>query len=53
VDKSLGLFGNPIEEVILAQCQLVLAHMDHGFLTAFPAFHRLLLKVGERLIRAS
>ncbi|HUS84444.1 MAG TPA: hypothetical protein VMX56_04810, partial [Anaerolineales bacterium] len=41
------------EEVILAQGQLVLTHVDCGFLVAFPAFHRLPPSVCERLICAS
>src|SRR5262245_30233345 len=38
-DKALGLLGNPIQVVVLAQCQLMLAHIDRGLRSTFFTFH--------------
>src|SRR5215510_13709509 len=38
-DKALGLLRQPLEVMILAQGQLMLAHVDRGFISAFFTFH--------------
>jgi hypothetical protein len=43
LDEPLGLFRQPFQVMLFAQRQLMLAHVDHRFLTALPAFHTDLL----------
>ncbi len=38
-DETLRLLRNPIEEMLFAQAQLVLSHVDYGFLAAFSTIH--------------
>jgi hypothetical protein len=39
LDEAFSLLGDPLEVVVFAEGQLVLAHIDGGFRTALLAFH--------------
>ena len=44
LNEALGLFGQPLQVMLPAERQLVLAHIDGGFGPALPAFHRTALR---------